>query len=664
LSAKMDDTHEPLAAVRARHQNSITSMLLDIQKHQTLQAKSYECIKHLDCLYVKPNRKRRYQETVDGMEAHEPMSQTILGRRQINVFQSTNYVAVSYTWARSQNEDSNEEGYIVESRTGGNSKTSKVRDCVFDRVIKYLDYVSLGLFWIDQESINQEDEEKKRAALEVMDLVYSLSKHSVALLSTTINSIEDLDLFIQIMRGELVKNQARPFEITPGVSQEKAWKAVQLLNTIVSDLWWTRAWTFQEENRASTKMTLMIPHNHSLETQKLHSRILLGNARGELCINSAKFRKEATKLCLAYQSQTEDQMTVCNFVLEKAGKYNVLLQEVDIEGNGIIRKSMSPSIIAEIGARNLLNPWDRLPITGNSCRYSVRLDIEALSGKGHSVSISMLALCLLNGEILNNNDRDGDETMLGENIYGFLKQQAFGRFGPPVLQELAFIKGCRFLNVRLATDGIVTSGHLWKLGAMLYHAEFSDHLPFESDAPNGLDRPVRRRLRQLAQVIKARGYAFLAERLDAFLRDDSKRAKQGLFSKQYQDLMVEQVVAAIDEGKPLRLGALAQYGRDHSPYRGIFVSERSEDGDEWEKDVPAYVFTASRPEKIVPDNRASEDMDRHVCLDVDCPDLTTRFSTGQQPRLYTKRWVNGLLFFDGCPQDDVLFPYPASLVET
>jgi hypothetical protein len=554
----MDDTHEPLAAVRARRQNSITSMLHDIQKYQTLQAKSFECIKHLDCLYVvKPNCKRRYQQTVNGMEAHEPISQTRLGRQQINVFQSSNYVAVSYTCARSQNEDLNEEGYIVESRTGGNMETSKVRDCVFDRVIKYLDYVSLRLFWIDQESINQEDEKEKRAALEVMDLVYSISKHPVALLSKTINSIEDLDLLIQILRGELVKNQARPFEITPGVSQEKAWKAVQLLHTITSDLWWTRAWTFQEENRASTKMTLMIPHGHLLETQKRYSRTLLGNARGELCINSAKFRTEATKLCLAYQSQTEDQMTARSFVLERAGEYNVLLQEVDIEGNDIIRRSMSPSIIAEIGARNLLNPWDRLPITGNCCRYSVRLDIEALSGKGHSVSISMLALCLLNGEILNNNDRDGDETILGENIYGFLKQKAFGRFDPPVLQELSFIKGCRFLNVRLAADGIVTSGHLWKLGAILYRAEFSDHLPFEPDAPNGLDRHVRRRLRQLSQVTKARSYAFLADKLDAFLRNDSKRAKQGLFSKQYQDLMAEQVVAAIDEGKPLRLGVLA-----------------------------------------------------------------------------------------------------------
>jgi hypothetical protein len=276
----------------------------------------------------------------------------------------------------------------------------------------------------------------------------------------------------------------------------------------------------------------------------------------------------------------------------------------------------------------------------------------------------MLALCLLNGEILNNNDRDGDETILGENIYGFLKQQAFERFGPPVRQELMFIKGCRFLNVRLAMDGIVTSGHLWTLGAMLSPAEFSDHLPFEPDAPNGLDRPIRRRLRQLAQVIQASGYAVLAEKLETFLRDDSKRAQQGFFSKQYQDLMAEQIVAAIDEGKPLRLGFLAQSGRGRRSCGGIFVSERSEDGDEWEEDVPAYVFTASHPEKIDPDSPVSEDLDRHVSLDVDCQDLTTSFSTGQQPRLYTKRWVNGLLFFDGCPRDDVLFPYPASLVET
>jgi hypothetical protein len=531
-------------------------------------------------------------------------------------------------------------------------------------VIKYLDHVSLDLFWIDRENINQEDKEEQSAAVEVMDLVYNLSKHPVALLSTTIDSIEDLGILIQILRGELVKNRAKPFEITPGISPEKTWKAVQLLKTITSDLWWTRAWTFQEEYRASTRMTLIIPHGHFLETHKLRARTLLGNVRGELCINSAKFRKEATKLCLAYQSQTEDQMAACSFVLKKAGKYNVLLQETDIEGNDIIRKSMTQSIIAEIGARNLEDPWDRLPITGNCCCYPVRLDTKALSSKGRSISISMLALFLLNGEILNNNDRDGDETIPGENIYGFLKQQAFERFGPPVRQELTFTKGCRFLNVRLAMDGIVTSGHLWKLGAMLSPAEFSDYLPFESDAPNGLARPIRRRLRQLAQVIKACGYAVLAKKLETFLRDDSKRARQGFFSKQYQDLMAEQVVAAIGEGKPLRLGFLVQSGRGRRSCGGIFVSERSEVGDEWEEDVPAYVFTASRPEKIGRDSPTSEDLDKHVSLEVDCPDLKTNFSTSQQPRLYAKRWVNGLCFFDGCPRDNVLFPYPASLVET
>lgn len=61
--------------------------------------------------------------------------------------------------------------------------------------------------------------------------------------------------------------------------------------------------------------------------------------------------------------------------------------------------SMTSTVIADIEARGLSKPWDRL---ANCCQYPVRLDGGALSRQCRSLSLSVLAMCLLNSEILDN----------------------------------------------------------------------------------------------------------------------------------------------------------------------------------------------------------------------------------------------------------------------
>ncbi|KAG9231874.1 heterokaryon incompatibility protein-domain-containing protein [Amylocarpus encephaloides] len=654
----MDDTHQALAEIRARHQKSIVSMLIDIQQHTILQEKTFGCIERLDCLYVKKSSRKRYHlESVHESVASEPRIQGELGRAQINGFQRSDYVAVSYTWNPSGTEDKTGGGYIVESRDSYGAITSKVRDCVFDRVINYLRYVNSDLFWIDKEGINQEDREEKAAAVEVMDLVYSHSRHSVALLSTSIDTLEDFSILIKILRGELVRDQESGQDATSNTSQENFWKAVQLLKRITSDSWWTRAWTFQEDYRAATKMTLLIPHSRCLEAAKRDADDLLGNTTGELCISSVTFREQATKLCrLTHPGETEEQTNARNFVLKKAAEYKTTLRETDLDGNHTIRRSMSPYIIADIGDRKLEDPWDRLPITSNSCYYPTRMNIKSLAASGHSIGVSMLALCLLNGEILNN--RKHPEGILGENIYDFLKQQAFDKFLPPVNQKLTFIKSCRFLDPRFTPTGIVTAGHLWRLGAMLTHTDFSDRLPFKTDACNLLKRNTRGRLQQLAQAVKSRGHGIFAAKIEAFLSQNVKSGPELSSTKRYQRLMADEVATAIEDGKPLRLGVLPQPGQRRSCYIGIFISE--EEGP-WEENVPAYVFTASREKKDDSEGRLVVDLKRHVSLEVECQGSITDFESGKEPRLYTKHGTNGLLFYEGCPRRKVVFPWPAGL---
>jgi hypothetical protein len=75
-----------------------------------------------------------------------------------------------------------------------------------------------------------------------MDLVYSLSKHPVALLGRPIEWEHELDLLNRILTAKLVDE----LNIT---KHDEILQALSLLSRITKDRWWTRAWTFQEDYR-------------------------------------------------------------------------------------------------------------------------------------------------------------------------------------------------------------------------------------------------------------------------------------------------------------------------------------------------------------------------------------------------------------------------------
>lgn len=65
--------------------------------------------------------------------------------------------------------------------------------------------------------------------------------------------------------------------------ERDATKALLLLGEMNTDLWWKRAWIFQESYRAGEKLALLIPHDASLEVQKKSYVDRFGDLRGELC---------------------------------------------------------------------------------------------------------------------------------------------------------------------------------------------------------------------------------------------------------------------------------------------------------------------------------------------------------------------------------------------
>ncbi|XXH01562.1 hypothetical protein Hte_007922 [Hypoxylon texense] len=635
----IDDIKCSLWCFGATHsKRKITTQLENIQWAKVEQEKSRDFITHLECL--------RFSEQMDN---------TLL-RQEINAYQQRDYVALSYTWEPSPLETNLRiGGYVVQEPGSSRGKTSPVRNNIFRRIRKYMEYNDVKFLWIDQHCIEQKRGEAKEIGMNAMDRVYSQSNHSVALLTRPIKSGAELRLLDQIIRGRMVYENDNGYSLSWYKSPKEDFNALRLLDNITSDMWFTRGWTFQENYRAGKNMKLLIPHHRKLERWKAGYN--MESIRGELCISSMKFHTEATKFCIAYKNyhpSSRSKAKLCDRILSRAGRYTILLQCESDDGENIAPQSMSPRIIADIAARDLTNLWDRLPIVANCCQYSVRLNSTLLQAEGHSLAMSMLALCLLNGEILSNHpDEDIDVSEARSlPIVRFLDVQFFDALQSPFSDKaLTYNKGCRFVDVKLTKGGIRTRGYLWRCDNLISTRGFWDvsRRGNSKSSTDGLDGREIGRLVQLANILGTRGEFVLTNRLRRFINWNRSTSRSQTFSQGWMIEMASVLADAIDRGKTLCTAHMVG-SRKH---RAIFiVDQHFEDR--------RYVFTSIRSKKE--DSRWSDfnDVDKHVSLEVDLANPEDLYRGKRVPKLFTKRWINGLCFFGG-PLRNVVFPWPKSL---
>lgn len=658
-----NDANKSLLEIAQHHGKSLISLMLDIQKIKLREDKLLSFIRNLECLTP---------------EDHQP---TFLSRRWINAFGNHGYVALSHTWNASKYEDSDEGKYKIQSRDRAKFYPSKVRNCTLDRVLKYMNKFQVSLLWVDKHSIRQRTCRQLKCAhrrcmqkqygVQTMDLVYTLSKHPIALIAKPVNTSAELALLAKILSGKFVfRNQrTRCFHFSKEITRSEATMAVLFLKEMTSDGWWKRAWIFQESYCAGTALTLLIPHHPTLETQKrLYNINTFGDLDGELCISAVKFSYEATRVCLAFeniQSVTKGESDAISHIRTRSGRYSILLGK---------HESMTPVIVADIEKRDVNLHRDRLAIVANCCQYPVRLDVKKLVRKGLSISMAMLTMCLLNGEILCNKDAHGSLAQMTASE--FLRNQCFkGFYAPEGLRSLSFNKRCRFIHSRLTMDGVFTIGHIWHLGRVICSHVLQNEPSWIEESAGKLVLHERKRLTQLANVLRSLGHFPLERRIKDYLqRRSCLLLEDGIypetFAESYMRTMASELVHAIDCGKAIRLGSLWNSSRKPSPYRAIFIWDCDDDRtDECHKrpvssktSRPCLVFTASRPEIQPSDRHNPNDVDRHVSLAVRHEGFVTDRGT-VVPRLFIDRWILGLCFLEGCPRMAANFPWPPGFGE-
>ncbi|KAJ3577767.1 hypothetical protein NPX13_g2803 [Xylaria arbuscula] len=579
-----DDLADSLSVIRERCKKLLVASLLDIQKTRMQHTKPISFMQGLECLEISTPREG-ISSRVRLMASGDTCLPTTFTRRRINALRSRNYVALSYTWDHPLSSEQPSGKYFVQSHNGCLVQ-SEVRDSVFERAGKYMMCHKLHHLWIDRECIVQEASEEKEIALQVMDLVYQCSDHPIALLYQPVLSTGDLMLLAGLMKGKFVYLSETVFKLSAALSYEVACRILKLLEAIVGDVWWSRAWTYQENYRGGTNMHLLIPHKMPPGSYPGEYVEIFGGVPGEVTLNSAIFHEAATAFCLAFDPPTELKK-VKELVCERAGRYTLLLQKPGFHSLARASRSMSPLVISDIEKRHLKLPSDRLPIIANCCQYSVRLNGIEIAKQRHSVSLAILALFLLNGEILYNGPEDTPSVLSTSNIIDFLKTQAFRQYSPPLSAlGLTYNKSCRFINVQLDGHGIKTQGHLWKLGC---YVDTSEWLPFVEDKGSSLPFINRHRLMLLANELLERRHLSLYEDICDYL-EDGDGSKDGIsFARSYQHQMAGELAAAISAGKLLQLGVLWNPSNKYQPYSGIFICNGSS-----RDTAPKYVFTASQ----------------------------------------------------------------------
>ncbi|KAF4958402.1 hypothetical protein FSARC_11036 [Fusarium sarcochroum] len=614
-----DDSNVPLRKIVENHGKSIASLLQDIGEKQLRQRKCLSFIERLECLTVERN-------SCDGPR---------LMRHNINAFEEREYVALSYTWDNFDEEDPTNGKYKVQNRDRLQFFSSPVRDCVFDRVNSFMQAKGLCRLWIDRHCVKQKTcrkkgacshkrcDEKKRA-VETMDLVYSLSEHPVALLGRPIEWAYELDLLAKVLEGELINESGQ-------VNHDEILQALSLLARITKDRWWTRAWTFQENYRGLRNMTLLIRHPDFLETRKKAHKCF-SDVPNELCIGSEQFCRASTELCLwaAKELQRDDIFHHTKEILRVAGKYTLLLDR---------SMPMTPRVIADLQTRGLKDAWDRLAIIANCCQYTIRMDQTQMQGP-KSLSISILAMYLLNGEILFNRSREHSFSILEKPLAGFLEKQAFrGFYAPEGEPWFTFNKRCRFVDVELKPNGVKTRGHLWKLGRIIDPAKFRLLLPESMEKSSFVTKDEKSLVSQLAAELRRLHEITLALHLERFLNYDHTNQGEAFqretFSEGYMRLMAKELVTAISQGKLLRLGQAWNSEKRKNECSAIFIwdADRTQKPDnkvesdrskinrktrgrpDWD-----FAFTASRPLERGSQNQGTNDLDHHVSLETGSDD--------------------------------------------
>jgi hypothetical protein len=719
---------------------ALRKQLIDIQCHQADRKEAEEWVKHLRFLDISnvPDLRDKYAAR-QSKHALLPYLRTRLIEesqtpchipitRRLHDDGVVQYVAVSWKWPTNRgatpcNVSRRPMYNYMIKRPDEEPRKSGFPDEYLERVIMFAQSRKITKLWIDKECIYQEKGDDQLYpndhdnGVQIMDVVYGDSGASVGLLSTPITSQDDVDTLAKLLSREMFQDKSNT-DSPKLVRNVDIQKVHLLLLRILSDARWSRGWIFQEDHLASAKMTLLIPCDDKINPGREYN---FGEVPSELGVNLAAFKQSVTMFCLASPESVESWPN-WEF-LAKAKQYNIWNKKIYTtasnrrdsrsvqlwnegkqrfhksgpEMNTVINYSnvscyptMTNSVLDEVCNRNLENDEDRIAILANALKYSRRLDIRPSSplmepGQ-YSLSAALLALILMNGEIMLNSefqDLPTAKDIMDHTLRSYLKRCEYRFNAPTFRSEQSWVNRCRFKPTRITESGVETKGYLFEL-LPRYRPSGRGSLPnpvrFNKTDRNNLEQLSRdprsrkilrgKKLDMIARkalliVIDKLNKVWPGGRLARYLEEhlelDRKpppRNKAALSTRYVLDMMVAVHEALLDD-RDLRLARFASEPRTADPV-GIFIApvphgwrgQYSDDTDE----PPLRVFTSWNSPL------SAFDRESLASLEVALIDekSTASEKTKKDSKCYLKShgWVNGVWCVRGKQLGTYGFPLP------
>ncbi|KAH7130924.1 hypothetical protein EDB81DRAFT_129499 [Dactylonectria macrodidyma] len=545
-------------------------------------------------------------------------------------------------------------------------------DIVLERILNFKicnsDYLDTP-FWVDKLCINQDASDEKEMAVHSMDLVYQYSGKkvvtdgqeqilgcSLGLLFVEITTVAQLTMLRKLLDSKFAENNDNAPRLL--VPVDEAIPVLELIEAIIQDSWWHRAWIFQEEFLASRHMVLLLPC--TLDRTGLFENEdgvdLFGKTSGEIEVRPLNFRTEVTVFCLALSRHVDKSIQErCFKILTYARRYTFLYRCKYSAGPSSVVHAMSPAIFEDISTRGITVPSDILAIAANCCRYTSRLNAQILNSFDESLSIAILALFVMNGEIFRQDAMP--ETVMQQNILECLRTAKLRVIPPLQAAELIFIKMCRLPTVKMSDVGLTVRGALSRLDKRIKVKISTTDEEFywktnDDTQTNAISEGEQRLLVALEGHLKSiyqEGGRALHSKVREFLDDKKARTAPQFWSQQHiQVMMAKAVCRAIVERRPLWLSRL-HVPRKWTPWLGIFIPDDPLN----ESGHISFAFTAMQTDHEFKDRGA-----KLARKNTRVTSLEVRFNPGPR-QIMPRKWMNGLCFFNNKDHpSDLTIPWP------
>ena len=306
------------------------------------------------------------------------------------------YISVSYTWAHSQEIDPSTPipDYRIKDQATPDAPFRSINcpTMVFHRAWYFARARGIPYVWIDQECIYQDNTEDKERHLQIMDKIYEKSKRTVAILSKEVPDTM-LSALSQLLFNDSHKLYGAPHynnwlldvDFFPIFNHLTKDRMRPLVSYILSDRWFTRAWTFQE-NHCASACEFLVPVRNKGDTAVKLASYLIGDDV------SLTFR------CMLDWMNIDQSRYLLSGVASISPDINLVsrpLHSLLYEKHPSFPAPHSILFGMMEKCDNLICS-DRLTIFANACGFRHKLNSTILNDVKYSYSTCMIALIMAN----------------------------------------------------------------------------------------------------------------------------------------------------------------------------------------------------------------------------------------------------------------------------